>query len=226
MVRQPRRLPVQRTCRFDERVRARSRCGAGVAGVLAGPRPVGGAACPGTGVLGTQPRDCGIRERSGSGVRARERGQGRRRRRRPSRVRERSSSAGGRRCGRPCRLPRAGDHPERLPASSMGPPGLPVMGPPGAPCRWVLGLVLDCPRRVSGRGGRRAWGSGRSAWSRCVRCCGRGWSATGCVHGVAVSGAQVDPTSTAAAALHVTLHATLFMGGFDFGTATVAAYVS
>ena len=48
------------------------------------------------------------------------------------------------------------------------------MGPPGAP-RWgVLGSLVDCPRHVERRGGRRAWDSGRSAWLRCVRCCGRG----------------------------------------------------
>ena len=46
------------------------------------------------------------------------------------------------------------------------------MGPPGASCRWVLDQLVDCRRHVRRRGGQRGWDSGRSAWSRSVRCCG------------------------------------------------------
>ena len=45
-------------------------------------------------------------------------------------------------------------------------------------------------------------------------------------HEVVVSGVQADLTSAAAGALDATLHTSLFTGGLDFGTATVAAYVS
>lgn len=45
-------------------------------------------------------------------------------------------------------------------------------------------------------------------------------------HEVVVSGVQLDLTSTAAGALDATLDTSVFTGGIDFGTATVAAYVS
>src|SRR4051794_12289686 len=62
----------------------------------------------------------------------------------------------------------------------MGPPVLPVMGPPGASCRWVLDLLVDCLRHGRRRGGQRGWDSGRSQWSRCVKCYGPGSRARGC----------------------------------------------
>ena len=47
--------------------------------------------------------------------------------------------------------------------------------------RWVvLVRLVDCPRHDQRRGGQRGWVSGRSVWSRCVRCCGPGWRVTGC----------------------------------------------
>src|SRR5271163_2789614 len=71
-----------------------------------------------------------------------------------------------------CDLPAAWDHLRLVLARSMGPPGLPVMGPPLLGSARLSGSS-DPERSVRCH-------TGRFQWSRFERCCGRGCRGRGC----------------------------------------------
>ena len=90
---------------------------------------------------------------------------------------------------RSCRLPPSWDRSEPFLATFMGPPGLPVVGPPACRTPWCRGATATDPFRssdleessgVSGGGGDRDSGNRAAGWAGrgCARrVSGRGWIA-------------------------------------------------